>query len=66
MATLTEAERKRLLEQMKELEKQRKPQPGHKISNPDKFTMPVTPPKTPGGYSKDGGKDKGGGSEQGE
>lgn len=43
MASLTEAERKRLLEQMKELEQQRQPRPGHEISNPDKFSMPVTP-----------------------
>jgi hypothetical protein len=58
MASLTEAERKRLLEQMKELEKRREPQPGHKSSNPDKFSMPVTPPKTPDGYSPEGGNDK--------
>lgn len=32
------------LELLEKLIKERKPRPGHKISNPDKFSGPLTPP----------------------
>lgn len=44
MGKLSE-EQQRELEEMKEAARKLKAPPGHKIHNPDKFTMPLTEPK---------------------
>jgi hypothetical protein len=52
MATLSEEERKRLLEQVREMQKNQPSRPTRHITNP-KFVEPVTPELTPGGYDVD-------------
>jgi hypothetical protein len=51
MSQLTKEQKERL-EQIEKLKEQWKPRPGHKIENPDKFTMPVTEPKKDGDRKK--------------
>lgn len=45
MGELSE-EDKRAIEEIEKWKKEHKNRPGHKITNPDKFTMPVTSPLT--------------------